>query len=696
MKQKFMLAAALTLSVTSAIADVVKESVMQETVGLRQSAAITKGSFFNPKGWSETSVPGDIHRSGNSAFFESRFTGNASRSGYFFPKNGQDNDYWFYRGTSPAGTYSAPLAWGAIADIGSIHRSGSGALYESRFVGSASKLVYYFPAVGQDNERWFYRGTHPGTYAQPRSWDDYTFVGSIHRSDSGLFFESKFKGAGASVSFPSKGNNNTNWIYRGEHAGTFADPKYWSDSSYVGAIHRTRTGPLYESKINGVNRGNFPPVGTNNSKWNFKGLHAGTYTEPQSLGEHARVKAIFGRDANARYESKFSGPTSLAETPYPSEAERENQWWKLQALKCDANLKSAASVRSTARMLPVAPQDTSARRTIDIGGLVSGRSAVMRSELLANVRRPNLELTHQDERYEVRSANLLDSSKGHVVGEMIVVTRDDGTFVSVLNAPNHKGVLEGRANGMQTWAPNGQDDFMGEDSISQEQVSARVSSVNSQASYDCDGKLIVDVLAGFSESSAAYVGDPHAFGLAQMETANLGLRNSKIDVRMRLVGIQILKQDYGVTTETLGKISTLFSTGITQYGADMVAGFFYPASGSTGGGWGYAPGRYNINRAVQPTAFRHELGHNAGGNHCNTSGTENYRFGYERIVNNRGRSTFLCGNNTSFYSTPLVLDEDGHPRGDAKTADMARQWREYAPVMSSHMEAVTPVSGVIP
>lgn len=697
MRQNVILAIALSLSATSSIAEVVKESVMQEQVVSSQSISNARGSFFNPKTWGEATVPGHIHRAGSGGYFESRFTGSASKLVYYYPKVGTDNANWFYRGMKPAGTFEAPLSWGQDAVIGSIHKSGAGPFYESRFVGNASKLKYYFPAVGTDNARWFYRGSGAGTYAQPRNGNEYAFVGSIHRSDSGLFYEARFNGIASSFPFPANGKDNSNWLYRGKHAGTVVDPKYWSDASYIGAIHRSGSdGPLYESKVDGVNRAYYPAVGTNNSSWTFKGLHAGTYTDPQSMGEPARVKAIFGRDANARYESKFSGSTSLAETPYPSEAERENQWWKLQALKCDANQKSAASVRSTARMLPVAPQDTSARRTIDIGGLVSGRSAVMRSELLANVRMPNLELTHQDERYEVRSANLLDSSKGHVVGEMIVVTRDDGSFVSILNAPNHNGVLEGRANGMQTWAPNGQDDFMGEDSISQEQVSARASSVNSQASYDCDGKLIVDVLAGFSESSAAYVRDPHAFGLAQMETANLGLRNSKIDVRLRLVGVQIISKDYGVTSDTLKQISTLFSSGITQYGADVVAGYFYPASGSSAGGMAYVPGRYNINRAVQPTAFRHELGHNAGGSHCNTSGSANYRFGYSRTGSTRSHKTFLCGNNTSFYSTPLLLDEDGHPRGDAKTADMARQWREHAPVMSAHMEAVTPVSGVIP
>ena len=753
MKRNIALVLALSCSATSAIADVVKESFLHGEPASQQSLAFAKGSFLNPKSWSETSRAGDIHKSGGSAFYESRFDGNASKSGYFFPKAGEDNNYWFYRGvragtylqprswgdysfvgsihrsgsgpyfeskfkgpggtinfpvdgkdnqywiyrgTSVAGTFATPLAWSQNAFVGSIHRSGAGPYFESRFEGNASKLGYFFPKNGSDNSYWFYRGLSEGTYTQPRSWSEYAFEGSIHRSGTGPYYESRHKGPGATINFPAEGLDSTNWIYRGKHAGTYSDPKFWSDSSYVGAIHRTRNGPLYESKVNGVNRANFPPIGTNNTYWNFKGLHAGTYNDPQSMGEPARVNAIFGRNVKARYVSKFNGPSSPDLTPYPSQAERENQWWKLQAFKCESDQNELGSGRVTARTLPVVPLDTAVSRAIDIAGLIRGRSAVMRSELLANVRMPEFQLTHQDERYEVRSANLLDSSKGHIVGEMIVVTRDDGSFVSVLNAPNHKGVLEGRANGMQTWAAESKDDFMGEDTVSQEHVSARTSSVNPQASYDCDGKPIIDVLAGFSESSAAYVRDPYAFGLAQMETVNLGLRNSKVDVRLRLAGVQVISQDYGVNTDTLGNVDKLFSEGIKQYGADMVAAYFYPAIGSNAQGWGYVPGRYSVNKANAPTVFRHEIGHNAGGSHCNSSGSANYRFGYARTGSTRSHKTFLCGNNTSFYSTPLVLDEDGHPRGDAKTADMARQWREHAPVMSAHMEAVTPVSGVIP
>lgn len=753
MKHKIVLVVALSLSSVSVFAEVINESILPKAVISQPLLALAKGSFLNPKNWSEVSTPGDIHKSGGSAFYESRFKGDASKLGYHFPSGGKDNDYWFYRGAragtyleprkwgdyrfpgsihrsgsgpyfestfkgpggsinfpvdgkdsdywiyrgvSAAGSFLAPLNWSQNAIVGSIHRSGSGPYYESRFTGNASQLGYHFPKIGSDNEHWLYRGMNAGTYTQPRTWSEYAFVGSIHRSGTGPYYESRYKGPGATVNFPAEGQDNSSWIYRGKHAGTYSDPKFWSDSSYVGAIHRTRKGPLYESKVNGVNRANFPPVGTNNSHWNFKALHAGTYTDPQSMGETARVNAVFGRDVGARYESRFDGPTSAGRTPYPSPAERENQWWKLQALQCASNEKPLVSVRTMTRTLPVAPLDTTASRTIDIAGLVRGRSAVMNSELLANVRMPELELKYQDERHEVRSANLLDISKGHIVGEMIVITRDDGTFVSVINAPNHKGVLEGRANGVQTWLPTSNDDFMGDDAVIQEQISSRMASVNAKGSFDCDGKPVIDVLAGFSESSAAYVRDPYAFGLAQMETVNLGLRNSKVDVRLRLVGVQIISNDYGVNTNTLAQVGTLFSTGITQYGADMVAAFFYPAAGSTGGGWAYVPGRYSVNMAHAPTAFRHEMGHNAGGSHCNSAGSDDYRYGHARWAATRSHKTFLCGNNTSFYSTPLVFDEDGQPRGNAKTADMARLWRERAPIMSSYMEALTPVIGVIP
>jgi hypothetical protein len=196
---------------------------------------------------------------------------------------------------------------------------------------------------------------------------------------------------------------------------------------------------------------------------------------------------------------------------------------------------------------------------------------------------------------------------------------------------------------------------------------------------------VVDVLAGFSTASAAAVGDPKAYALAQVESVNLGLRNSQIStVTLHLLGIQIIPNDYPITTDVLSRLDELFPNA-KAWGADTIAAFFVGNAQNTATGWGYIPGRLTVQATYSSTAFRHEMGHNAGGSHCNT-GEQSYKFGYD---NGKSR-TMLCGNDISYYSNPNIQDQNGLPLGNASTADMARVWRENAVRLSSYATRATP------
>lgn len=124
-----------------------------------------------------------------------------------------------------------------------------------------------------------------------------------------------------------------------------------------------------------------------------------------------------------------------------------------------------------------------------------------------------------------------------------------------------------------------------------------------------------------------------------------------------------------------------------QYSPDLVAGFVKGTPGvDTAVGWAYVGGRYSINYINSPTVFRHEVAHNAGGSHCPDG--KSHRFGY-----NNGRvGTILCGNQVPFYSNPDLRDVQGIPLGDARTANMARVWRENAARMSAYSPAVVPLA----
>ena len=278
-------------------------------------------------------------------------------------------------------------------------------------------------------------------------------------------------------------------------------------------------------------------------------------------------------------------------------------------------------------------------------------------------------------------------------GEFFLAARDSGSFVALL--PEANAIIRGSADGEQVltrfdtphaFHPS-QVDYV-------EQVLEEVPGIleqRGQRSLLVDrsqaGEIVIDLLAGFSQKAADYIGDHEAYALAQVALVNRALKQSQVEgVRIRLVGTQVIADDHPITTDTLGKLSTLFRDGMRQYSPDLVAGFIMGTPGvDTAVGWAYVPGRYSINYINSPTTFRHEVAHNAGGSHCPDG--KSYRFGY-----NNGRvGTILCGNQVPFYSNPDLRDVQGIPLGDASTANMARVWRENAARMSAYSPAVVPL-----
>ncbi|OLF52136.1 discoidin domain-containing protein [Pseudomonas chlororaphis] len=278
--------------------------------------------------------------------------------------------------------------------------------------------------------------------------------------------------------------------------------------------------------------------------------------------------------------------------------------------------------------------------------------------------------------------------------EMIVASRPDGSFVALL--PQANAIIRGHADGQQTLLrfdgpqrPTHAPDALEAPS---QAVANLLETRTGQRSYQLDrnaaGEIVIDLLAGFSDKSAEFIGDPEAYALAQVAAVNRSVKQSLIEgVRVRLVGTQVVRDDLAITGGNLAQLGTLFANGIKQYSPDLVASFVRGVPGQdTAVGWAYTNGRYSINYINGPTVFRHEVAHNIGGSHC--SDGKSYRFGY-----NNGRvGTILCGNQVPFYSNPDVKDSRGVPLGDAQTANMARVWRENAAKISAYAPAVVPLA----
>ncbi|MGC5701857.1 discoidin domain-containing protein [Pseudomonas sp. NFXW11] len=281
-------------------------------------------------------------------------------------------------------------------------------------------------------------------------------------------------------------------------------------------------------------------------------------------------------------------------------------------------------------------------------------------------------------------------------GEIFLAARPDGSFLALL--PDAKAMIRGQANGEQalirlddkpSFAPSSIDYVQGDASEQPGQQETRSGQRSFQSSRNAQGETVIDLLAGFSQKSADWAGDHEAYALAQVAAVNRALKQSRVQgVRIRLVGTQVLAKDYPIVGPSLGYMSDAYAEGMRKYSPDVVAGFFIgDPKVDTGVGWAYAPGRYTVNRIQSSTVFRHELGHNIGGGHCYDG--NGYRFGY-----NNGRvGTILCGNDVAYFSNPDLKDNLGAPLGDARTANMARMWRENAPRMSAYSPSVVPLEG---
>ncbi|WP_025129260.1 discoidin domain-containing protein [Pseudomonas sp. PH1b] len=283
-------------------------------------------------------------------------------------------------------------------------------------------------------------------------------------------------------------------------------------------------------------------------------------------------------------------------------------------------------------------------------------------------------------------------------GEMILVTRGDGSFIALL--PDAGAIIRGNASGEQSLIRS--EEHLGQpgsgtdsEQNSSEETVHELETLSGQRSLqlnrNAQGETIIDVLAGFSQVAANYIGDHEAYALGQIATVNRALKQSQVQgVRLRLVGTQVIPGDYPITASsggTLGQVSTLFAEGMKQYSPDLVAAFVKGTPGvDTALAWGYVGGRYTVNAIRSSAALRHEIGHNAGGNHC--SDGSSYKFGH----NNGTVGSILCGNHIGYYSNPDVKDIRGVPVGDARTANMARVWRENAAKMSAYSPAVVPLA----
>lgn len=303
------------------------------------------------------------------------------------------------------------------------------------------------------------------------------------------------------------------------------------------------------------------------------------------------------------------------------------------------------------------------------------------------------------EDYRVASSVLTDG-RGEVQGSLVVVNRDNGEFLAMLEAPHRSGLIAGDRHGLQRMRDAADDDggngFKDPDGIENPRPPKPADRAG-KADVDSKGFIVIDVFAGFSEAAVKKVGDAKAYALAQVASVNRALQNSKVQkVRLRLVGVRTIKQDFIISAENLDKSYDLFEQDMFDKGADLFAGFFDTTAEDGTEGMAWTGGRASMQTVKFKHVFKHEIGHIVGGHHC-AEGDASYRHGYDN-----GKSlTILCSHTqgyqtqskrVNYYSNPAVKDTHGVALGKPGVANMARLWRERAEAMSAEAEAVVPLN----
>lgn len=265
--------------------------------------------------------------------------------------------------------------------------------------------------------------------------------------------------------------------------------------------------------------------------------------------------------------------------------------------------------------------------------------------------------------YTVESGNLYTRDRD--TGSLVVVRSPDGAITAIVDEPGKRGLLVVDAQGKSTFTQEPPNDYMTPDTVEMSETSVPAVD-NSKAGEP----RYIDMLVAYTAYALGRLNtDPIAFALAQLESANLGLRNSRVEnLSLRLAAVNVFDVAHDTSSQGLRAWQDMLAPYRALYSTDVSAAYSVAAGA---GGRAYAPGYTSVNNWAQPAAFRHEVGHNAGGIHCNDNRSK-YNFGY----NNGKSSTYLCGNNVPYYSTPAINDAHGLPMGNAQTADMARVWRE--------------------
>ncbi|EPJ82385.1 hypothetical protein CFII64_16562 [Pseudomonas sp. CFII64] len=245
------------------------------------------GTLENPKSTGEWTLTGLIHSATvahQSMLFKSKFDGKYdypdAEPVKTVPEIGESNQWWeFLR--KGQGTQIVPNGFNDYSFVGDVNvyfYAGKHDFFRAKTEGRPSDYNWYYPTVEADNTHWTYLSRNEGTLSDPKTWNQESVIGDVHRYEYGdktLFFTAKYDGNPSRHTwyYPVTAVSNEYWTYIGLHAGTWQDPKNWDEPTWPGAIHWYREKNLYfSSLVAGVPSDNswyYPTSEVSNANWQY-------------------------------------------------------------------------------------------------------------------------------------------------------------------------------------------------------------------------------------------------------------------------------------------------------------------------------------------------------------------------------------------------------------------------------------------
>ncbi|MCK8321543.1 glucosyltransferase [Erwinia amylovora] len=293
-------------------------------------AGENKGTLDSPKKWNEYGIAGSVYYDSHYGYSILRTEGRPPDNDWNYPSQGVSNLHWKFI-SYELGTFDAPKKWSEVGTKGEVYYSElNHYYYVLQRTGQPSSHGWHFPSV--DNANWICAGSHSGTLASPKVWNEYGKIGSVYYDAGCGLITLKREGRPSDKNwfYPKEGKSNTYWKFISWEAGTFEAPKPQKAEGVAGEVYYSDTTELFyllKSAGNPVTNGwHFPYGKADNINWIYAGEHKGTLDSPKLWSEYGKSGSIYYKAGYGYLILKTEGIPAKNKWYFPKNAVSDDHW----------------------------------------------------------------------------------------------------------------------------------------------------------------------------------------------------------------------------------------------------------------------------------------------------------------------------------------------------------------------------------